>query len=121
MKTIEKFSAQIKATHIYQPLIIQQVLHGNKCLDGIAKELVRIECNQLGRASKDLDKDIKYYVKQLKRYPSEVLKKHGVAEIKDNCYVLLLPIGSKKKALHNLELLILDLIETRDLFKHRDL
>jgi ATP adenylyltransferase len=78
---------KMKMSHIYQPVIIKQMLinDGKASLEEIAKILTTLD-----------QEAVEDNIAKLKKYPKEVLNKHGVAKIEKNNYELTVEYGDTK-------------------------
>lgn len=87
MNLKEFIETKMRMSGVYQPLIIKHLLLGNgkASLRQIAKDLA------------SLDEDIiDDYLLKLKIHPKTVLKKHGIANIDNDHYVLTMALGDSK-------------------------
>lgn len=81
---------KMKMSGIYQPLIIKHLLQGN------GKASLKEIAQDLATNDQDIIDD---FIERLKIHPRTVLKKHGVATISGNEYVLSMELGDSKEAL----------------------
>lgn len=80
----------MKMSGLYQPVIIKHLIlsGGLAKLEEIAKELTTLD-----------EEAVEDYIQKLKIHPKAVLKKHGIAEIQEDAYELLMDLGDSKENL----------------------
>lgn len=86
--TLKEFlTTKMKMSGLYQPVIIKHLILGDGTanLESIARELTTLD-----------EEAVEDYVQKLRIHPKAVLKKHGIAEIKNEAYSLLMDLGDSK-------------------------